>query len=102
MSSRPRSRQPLHSNSSNSSHRSTLMRNHNLLIIAYFVILSLLMPPALALHMGMMGILTAMAIAALLLFLTIVVGKAIARKLKAIRLSRHQWGEILLGLPPTD
>ena len=70
------------------------------LIAGYFLILAVLMVPANALHMGMMGVLIAMGIGAGLLFGFLLLFKIIQKKLSHLKLTRRQWAEMAMGLPP--
>jgi hypothetical protein len=70
-------------------------------IIPYFAIMAVLMWPANALGWGMMGILTAMAIAAVLLALCVLLFRYIKRKMGNVHLSRRQWVEMMTGVSPS-
>ena len=70
------------------------------LIAGYFLLLAVLMVPANALHMGMMGILIAMAVGAAVLFGGLLLFKYIHHKVSHLKFTRRQLLEMAWGVEP--
>jgi hypothetical protein len=76
------------------------MKHHNLLLIVYFVALSVVIGllSALGIKPDMQTVITSMAIAALALAVLWLISKAIKRKMSSLGYSRKQWAAVMLGV----
>lgn len=72
------------------------------LIAGYFFLMAVLMVPANALGLGMMGILIVMVVAGILLGGVLLLFKFIRRKMSNLNLSRRQWIEMMSGVPASS
>src|SRR5258708_26844498 len=66
-------------------------------LVGYFLLVAILVYPATKLHIGMAGILYAMAGAGVLLGLIWLVIRSIKRKMQAMQLSKGEWMRFLWG-----
>ena len=70
-------------------------------LVGYFLLVAILVYPATKLHIGMAGILYAMAGAGVLLGLIWLVIRSIKRKMQAMQLSKGEWMRFLWGYQAT-
>ena len=72
-----------------------------LYVVAYFALLAILMYPAQRLHLGAQGIFFAMLAAGVLLALCALLVKWSRRRLAAMRLSKKEFVQLMVGYPPS-
>lgn len=73
--------------------------NKAILIYVYFGLLAVFTPIATSMGLGYLGILAAMAVAAVVLMLGKITVAVIKKKMANVSLSRRQWFEMLSGMP---
>ena len=66
-------------------------------LVGYFLLAAILVYPATKMHVGMVGIIYAMALAAIILGLIWLVIHSIRRKIASIGMSKGEWARFLLG-----
>jgi hypothetical protein len=67
------------------------------ILLAYFLLMSVLMVPANAANLGMVGVVVAMAVAAAIMLILWLIIKGIRHKIKSFNLSKRQWLEMMSG-----